>query len=89
MEGLTVLQVMRAIVYWCSPIVFFVGVLLVMYGNYKRIEQTLGKEAGIKKRIAPGLENNIFTFQEWLLQRHSIVGLICMVFALIIFFALR
>ncbi|MFA5276646.1 MAG: hypothetical protein WC417_07130, partial [Candidatus Omnitrophota bacterium] len=77
MEELTVFQVIRAIVYWCSPVAFFVGVLLVMYGNYKKIEQTLGKEAGIKKRIAPVLESNIFTFQEWLLQRHTLVGLIC------------
>ena len=82
-------HVLRVIVYCSSPVVFFVGVLLVMYGNYRKIEQTLGKEAGITKRIIPVLENNIFTFQEWLLQKHTMVGLICMVAALIIFFLLR
>ena len=82
-------HVLRVIVYCSSPVVFFVGVLLVMYGNYRKIEQTLGKEAGITKRIVPILENNIFTFQEWLLQKHTMVGLICMVAALIIFFLLR
>ena len=86
MEGLTIFQLVSRIIYWCSPVVFFVGILLVMYGNYRKIEQTLGKEAGITKRIVPILENNIFTFQEWLLQKHTMVGLICMVAALIIFF---
>jgi len=90
MGELSVFQVVQKIVYWCSPVVFFVGVLLVMYGNYKKIEETLGKEVGgIKTRIVPNLENNIFSFHEWLMQRHTLVGLICMVAALAIFFALR
>ena len=89
MEELTIFQVLRLIAYWGSPLVFFVGVLLVMYGNYRKIEQTLGKEAGIKTRIVPILETNIFTFQEWLLQKHTAVGMVCMVVALITFFVLR
>jgi hypothetical protein len=89
MDQITIFQVLRTIIYWCSPVIFFIGVLLVMYGNYRKIEQALGKEAGLKERIVPALENNIFTFQEWLLQRHTLVGLICMVVALILFFASR
>ena len=89
MEGLTIFQVIRKIVYWCSPVVFFVGILLVMYGNYRNIEQTLGKEVGgIKKRIMPKLENNIFTFQEWLLQKHTLVGVLLMGLGLIVFLVL-
>ena len=83
-------HILRSIAYWSSPVVFFVGVLLVLYGNYKKIEQSLGEEiGGIKKRILPVLENNHFTFQEWLLQKHTMVGLFCMVVALVIFFLLR
>ena len=88
MEGLTIFQVIRQIVYWCSALAFFIGILLVMYGNYRNLEKALGREAGIKKRIMPKLESNIFTFHEWLLQRHTLVGAFLMILGLIVFLAL-
>ena len=90
MDEITILQILRRIVFWSSPVIFFVGVLLVLYANYRNIEVALSKEiGGIRKKIVPKLETNIYSFQEFLLQKNTVVGLICVVSAMVIFFTMR
>jgi len=67
MEDITIFDVMRVIIFWLSPGIFFVGILLVVYGNYKKIETMFSKEMGIRKKIFPKLESYDYTFQRWLL----------------------
>ena len=62
MNDVTIFHVMRLITYWCSPVVFFVGVLLILYGNYKKIEQTLGRNRRYKKENNPCLRKQYFYF---------------------------
>ena len=88
-EGVTVFEVLRPIIFWLSPGIFFVGVLLILYGNYRRFEAIVDVEMGIRKKIFPKLESNIYTFHEWLLRKHILLGLICIVCALIFFLTLK
>ena len=88
-EGITVFDVLRAIIFWLSPGIFFVGILLVLYGNYKKLETMLSREMGIRKKIFPKLESCNYTFHVWLLERNTLIGVICIVCALTFFFVLR
>ncbi len=88
-EELAVLNVLRAIIFWFSPVIFLAGILLVLYGNYKKLETMLSKEMGIRKKVFPKLETNNYTFHEWLLERNTLVGLICIICALVFFFVAR
>jgi len=85
----TFFDVMREFVFWSSPAVFLMGVILLMYGNYRNFENLMGKEFGIRKRILPELEKNIYSFHEWCLKKHTLIGLICIVYALVMFQLLR
>ncbi len=88
-EDITVFDVLRAIIFWLSPGIFFVGILLVLYGNYKKLETMLSKEMGIRKKIFPKLENYDYTFQRWLLEKNTLVGVIFIACAVTFFFVLR
>jgi hypothetical protein len=88
-EDITVFDILRAIIFWLSPGVFFVGILLVLYGNYKKLETMLSKEMGIRKKIFPKLENYDYTFQRWLLERNTLIGVIFIACAITFFFVLR
>ena len=54
MSDITFFHVLRAIAYWTSPVVFFVGVLLVLYGIIRRSNRPLVKRSGHKKEDCPG-----------------------------------
>ena len=83
-------ETLRLVLYWSSPGLFLLGILLVLYGNYRQLEDKLGIEiGGIRKRIIPFIETNIFVFHAWLTEKRTIVGLICIVFSLVIFFTLK
>jgi len=88
-DEVTVFDVLRAIVFWLSPGIFLVGILLILYGNYKKLETMLSREMGLRKKIFPKLESNNYAFQQWLLEKNTLTGLICLVSGLIFFFALR
>ena len=89
MEDWAFFDILREIVFWSSPVVFLVGITLLMYSNYKNFEALLAKEFGLRKRIIPKLEQNIYTFHEWCLKRHTLIGLLCIVYSLVVFLALR
>ncbi|MDD5130170.1 MAG: hypothetical protein PHS66_03865 [Candidatus Omnitrophica bacterium] len=80
---------MRVIIFWTSPAVFLVGVALLIYSNYTKIEAIAGKEYGLRKRILPKLEQNIYIFHEWCLRKHVLIGLVCIIYALVVFLLLR
>jgi len=88
-EEIAVLNVLRATIFWFSPVIFLAGILLVLYGNYKKLETMLSKEMGIRKKVFPKLETNNYTFHEWLLERNTLFGLICIICALVFFFVAR
>ena len=88
-EDITVFDVLRAIILWLSPVIFFVGLLLVLYGNFRKMEAILSKEIGLRKKMLPKLEAYNYTFHEWLLEKNVLVGLICIACGIIFFFVLR
>jgi len=89
MEEWAFFDLLREIVFWSSPVVFLVGVTLLFYSNYRNIEKLLGTEYGLRKRIFPKIESNIYSFHEWCLKKHTLIGLICIIYALVVFLALK
>jgi len=89
--NVTVFDVMRVILFWVSPVVFLVGLFLVVTAQrYSKFESVINKEiGGIRKRIVPKLETNIFHFHEWLLKRAVIIGFLCMALSVLFFLASR
>lgn len=86
-EQITIFEIMRSVLLLVSPVVFIVGVLLLIVEyRYRKLEEVLGKEiGGIKKIIIPKLETTIYTFQESLLRKRVIVGLICIICSVLFF----
>ncbi len=80
-------EVIKFFMVYLSPLVVLVGFLLLLYGNYRSIEETLSREiSGSRKKIAPKLENNIYTFHEWLLEKRILTGVIFILFGVFFYF---
>ncbi len=91
LEELTVFEVMRTILLWLSPLVFLEGILLLIGKADKQIklERRLDKEiGGIRKRLIPRIETNIYTFHNWLLKRPFILGLFFIIYSVMLFIIL-
>lgn len=85
-----IFEILRIALFWSSPVIFLVGLLLVLYANYKRLEEFFGKELfGIKKKVFPMLETNIYVFHEWLLEKKTLLGVICIVLGVLFFLEFR
>ena len=89
MEEWVFFDVMREIVFWSSPVVFLMGVVLLTYSNYRNFEIFMGREFGLRKRVLPKLEKNIYSFHEWCLKKHTLIGLVCIIYAVVVFLVLR
>ncbi|MFA5410348.1 MAG: hypothetical protein WC321_00590 [Candidatus Omnitrophota bacterium] len=84
--GIPVFDRLMVILLWLVPLVFIEGILLLMTSaeSYRKIEKALGKElSGVKTRLIPRIETNLYGFSEWLIKRKAIIGLICIVYAVV------
>ena len=90
-EQLTIFEVMKTILLWLSPMVLLGGMILLIGKADKsiKLEARLGKEVGIKKRLIPRIETNIYTFQNWILKRTFILGLFFIIYSIMLFIVLR
>ena len=91
-EGFDIFYFIRAILLVMSPIMLLMGmiILLAAADKYNKLEEALGKEiGGIRKKVIPKLETNIYTLHGWLLKRKIAIGLICIICSLAFFVALR
>lgn len=88
MENLpNIYEIIKPILFSLSPIILIVGIVLILYSNYKRLEDFFGKELfGIKKKVFPTFETNIYVFHEWLLERKTIIGIIFILIAILFLF---
>jgi len=90
MEEGFIFETVSKIVFWSTPLIFLVGLLLMFGSNrYKKLENELDKEVVKPDRLFPRLERNIYKFREWLLQKHVFIGLLFLVSALYFFISLR
>ena len=87
MELVTILLFIKKFLTISSPIIFGVGViLLIAPATYRRLEEVLAEEVGgLKKQVIPFLERVIGNFQNWLLIKTNAVA-IFLIFISIIFF---
>lgn len=86
----TIIYILREIVFWTGVVSFITGILLLGYRKYDTLETKLAKEVGgIKFKIFPKLESNIYTYHEKIVKRRKLLGLICIVYSLIATFVLR
>jgi len=91
-EGFDIFYWIRAVFLVMSPIMLLMGmiILLAAVDKYNKLEESLGKEiGGIRKKIVPKLENNVYTLHSWMLKRKIAIGLICIICSLAFFMALR
>jgi hypothetical protein len=88
---MSIFEIIKPIIFWVSPLIFLVGLLLLIAEyRYRKLEETLGREVGgLKKKIMPGLETTIYSFQNSLLSKRIIVGIIFIVCSVIFFFTFR
>jgi hypothetical protein len=89
MEGWTIFDVMREIIFWTSPVVFLMGIILLAFSKYNNLEMYLGREFGLRKRVIPKLEQNVYSFHEWCLKKHALIGLVCIIYAVVMFLFLK
>ena len=93
MEGeFDLFNLIRTILLVMSPIMLFMGmiILLAAADKYNKLEEALGKEiGGIRKRIIPKLETNVYSLHGLMLKRKAIIGLICIICSLVFFVSLR
>jgi len=86
MEEEFIFYTVSKIIFWCTPLIFLVGLLLMFGTKYKNLENKLDKEIQDKSgKVFPRLERNIYAFREWLLQKHVLVGLF-FIFSAVYFF---
>ncbi|TAM42074.1 hypothetical protein EPN54_01450 [bacterium] len=85
-----IIYILREIVLWSCMLTFFMGLLLLAYRKYDTIETKLAKEiGGIRYKIFPKLESNIYTYHDRFLKKRKLLGLICIAYAFIAFFILK
>lgn len=89
MEDWVFFDITRVIIFWSCPVMFLMGLVLLTYHKYADFEALLAKEFGIRKRIIPELEKNIYSFHEWCLKRRVFIGWACIVYALFVFLLLN
>jgi hypothetical protein len=90
MELETIIYILREIVFWSGSLSFIIGVLLLGYRKYDILEAKLAKEVGgIRFKIFPKLESNIYTYHERIMKKRKLLGLICIGYSLIAIFVLR
>jgi len=80
-------ETLKSILLWVSPVVFLEGLILLFFkpDHYSKLEVALGKEMGIKKRMIPALETNIYDFHNWSLDKKNAVGSFCIVASAVFF----
>lgn len=86
------LDALSVVLFWLSPLIFIFGLALLItsLAKYNKLENILGREiGGIRKRVFPKLESNIYTLQQKLLEGKIIIALVCILCALIFFFLLK
>lgn len=88
-EPITVFEILRYFIVISSPLVFVGGILIILYSNYKRLEEFLAVEMIKAKIFVPKLENNHFNFHEWLMEKRTILGVICIIYSLSTFYILN
>jgi len=91
-EQSVMFEVLKAIVLWASPIVFLQGILLLIIkkDGQVKLEERLGKEiGGVRKKLIPKLETNIYDFQNWMLGRIFILSVIFIVYPILIYLVLK
>jgi hypothetical protein len=83
-------EVGRRFLLWMSQIIFVLSIVILLAAEqYSKLEKILEKEVGgIRKKVIPKLETNIYSFHDWLLKRRVILSLIFISYSISTFFTL-
>lgn len=89
-QEINIFEIVKIVMFWTSPIIFVAGVVLVLYSNYKRLEELFGRQVfGGPNKLIPAIETNIYNFHEWLMERRTLIGFVCVLFAIAAFLVFR
>ncbi|TAM40438.1 hypothetical protein EPN54_02685 [bacterium] len=85
-----IIFILREIIFWSCVVAFFSGILLLGYRKYDVLEAKLAKEVGgIRYKVFPKLESNIYTYHDRLMKKRKLLGWICIAYAVMSIFILR
>ena len=86
---ITIFDIMKAALVIASPFILLEGVFLLFLNqnSYERFETVLGREFGLKTRMFPKIESNIYVFYNWILKNKTQIGLLCVLCAILFFLA--
>jgi hypothetical protein len=88
MEGeLSFFGILRIMLLWLTPFVFLEGVFLMLFKPEKqqKLEEFLSRKVGLRQRMVPQIEKNIYTFHNWLMHKTPILGIIFIVYSICLF----
>jgi len=90
MDEMEIYLVIKQVLHILSPIIVGVGIVFIWNGICAKVEDVVDKDiGGIKTRIFPKIESNIFTVHKLLLKKKNIVGIVCLIFGICIFFVTK
>ncbi len=86
----SVFDVLKKVVLWLSPLVFLEGMFLVLFKADKqlRLEEFLNQKIGLRRKLVPEIEKNIYSVHNWLMNRTSVIGIFFIVYSVLIFIVL-
>ena len=72
--------------YIMTSFAFFVGIMLIVsYRSFESFNASLQKEFGLKKRVAPKIEDTSNAFIDWIVSRYPLIsGILISVIAFIL-----
>ncbi|MFA6216478.1 MAG: hypothetical protein WDL87_02350 [Candidatus Omnitrophota bacterium] len=78
-------EVIKLVLLCLNPLIFIIGLVMFLVNEerFRRLEKNFDHELGIKRKLVPSLENNIFTFHEFLLKKKMIVGIVFVIYAVL------
>jgi hypothetical protein len=90
-DEISIFEILAHVMFWLSPVIFCVGVLMIVSEyKYRKLEELLGKEiGGIRKITFPKLEATIYTFHESMLKKRIVVGIAYIVCAILFFIVFK
>lgn len=90
-QEITIFEIVGRVLLVLSPIIFAVGILLIMSEyKYRKLEEILGREiGGLKKITFPKLEATVYTFHEKMMEWRIVVGVIFIACSIIFFMVFK
>ncbi len=78
-------EVIKIVLLALNPVILIIGLVMFLVNEekYQKLEKLMDQELGIKQKLFPGIEKNIYTFHQFLLKKKVFVGIVFVVYAVL------